>query len=284
MKEKEDFMPEHYPAHSTPHTPHQSELTATNISYSVGEKQILDDVSVGFRAGQVSMIIGPNGSGKTTLLKALTGELAKTTGEVHYGNERLTRATAKNLARVRAVVSQQSEIAFPLTVEEVMMMGRYPHFAATPTAKDKRICADILERMDLSAFANRNYLTLSGGERQRVQFSRALAQISGVENAYLLLDEPTSYLDLKYQHEFLSIAREQANAGSVVIAVMHDLTLAAQYGDYCVAMDDGKIVAEGAPVAVITSKLLSDVYGVNSTSLSTPELSYPIFITSAIRS
>lgn len=275
-------MRENHSLQSISPNPHQAELTATNVSYSVGEKQILDDVSVGFRAGQVSMIIGPNGSGKTTLLKALTGELAKTAGEVYYCGERLTRASAKNLARVRAVVSQQSEIAFPLTVEEVVMMGRYPHFAATPTAKDKRICADILERMDLSAFANRNYLTLSGGERQRVQFSRALAQISGVEKTYLLLDEPTSYLDLKYQHEFLSIAREQANKGSVVIAVMHDLTLAAQYGDYCVAMNGGKIVAKGAPAAVITSKLLSEVYGVSSTSLSAPELSYPIFVTSAI--
>ncbi len=276
-------MRENHLSPFTPQNPHQSELTATNVSYSVGEKQILDDVSVGFRAGQVAMIIGPNGSGKTTLLKALTGELAKTTGEVHYGSERLTRATAKNLARVRAVVSQQSEIAFPLTVEEVVMMGRYPHFATTPTAKDKRICTDILERMDLSAFANRNYLTLSGGERQRVQFSRALAQISGIEKTYLLLDEPTSYLDLKYQHEFLSIARERANAGSVVIAVMHDLTLAAQYGDYCVAMNGGKIVAEGVPSFVLTSTLLREVYEVQGVMLNQTELKYPIFVTSPIR-
>lgn len=280
-------MPENMPAQVLKTASHQDlqapELIAANISYAVGEKQILNSVSVRFGAGKVSMIIGPNGSGKTTLLKALTGELTDIMGEVHYGSERLTRRSAQSFARVRAVVSQQSELAFPLTVAEVVMMGRYPHFVAAPTQEDKRICTEILERMDLSAFQSRNYLTLSGGERQRVQFARALAQVADTKGAYLLLDEPTSYLDLKYQHEFLTIARECAEAGAVVVAVMHDLTLAAQYGDYCVAMNGGEIVAEGTPNAVLTSALLREVYGVNSVILSATGLTYPVFATSVIQ-
>src|SRR4051812_41126949 len=152
-------------------------LKADNISYSIGKKSILAGVSAEFHPGEFNMILGPNGSGKSTFLKIFSGEIHNNDGNVFYGDKKIRSIKTEELARFRAVMSQQPVLSFPLTVNEVVMMGRYPHFNFSPNKKDETICDQVIERMDLHAFLDRNYLTLSGGEKQRVQYARVLAQI-----------------------------------------------------------------------------------------------------------
>lgn len=152
-------------------------LKAENIHYRIGEKQILNGISAQFNPGQFNMILGPNGSGKSTFLKVFSGEIQKYDGNVFYDDKKIALYKKEELATYRAVMSQQPELSFPLMVEEVVMMGRYPHFTFNPNKKDTSICNQVMERMNLTSFKERNYLTLSGGEKQRVQFARVLAQV-----------------------------------------------------------------------------------------------------------
>src|SRR5258705_1209591 len=144
-------------------------LRTENISYSIGKKSILSGVSVEFHPGEFNMILGPNGSGKSTFLKILSGELNGYLGNVFYRDKKIVSIKKEELAKQRAVMSQQPELSFPLMVDEVVMMGRYPHFVFNPGKKDEMICNEVMERMNLQSFRERNYLTLSGGEKQRVQ-------------------------------------------------------------------------------------------------------------------
>src|SRR5262249_3474338 len=150
----------------------------------------------------------------------------------------------KEYATYRAVLSQQIEISFPLSVDEVVLMGRYPHFTIQPSKKDLSICDEVIEMLNVAALRNRNFLTLSGGEKQRVQFARVLAQIwerpaSGCR--ILLLDEPISSLDLKYQFDFLHRVRQILDEHTIVIAILHDLNLALNYADEVLLLSKGKL-------------------------------------------
>ncbi len=241
-------------------------LEVKNIQYSIGQHRILKGVSAAFEPGKVNMIIGPNGSGKSTLLKIVSNEINNYTGEVHYDKRVLGKKDKEVIARVRAVLSQESELSFPLTVEEVVMMGRYPHFSLKPSAKDNEICQHALEKMNIAELSERNYLTLSGGEKQRVHFARVLAQIWDRPKdgyRYLLLDEPIASLDLNYQHEFLHTAQTMAAEGTVVVAVIHDLNLVLQYASHVIMLMKGELLASGTPSEVITSANLFNLYGLN---------------------
>lgn len=256
-------------------------LKTAEISYSVGKKQILDNVSAEFHPGQFNMILGPNGSGKSTFLKIFSGEISAFQGSVWYNGLDLNNIKKEELAKWRAVMSQQPELSFPLTVEEVVMMGRYPHFTFNPTKKDHRICDEVIGRLNLEIFRYRNYLTLSGGEKQRVQYARVLAQIWETEAAhprYLFLDEPLTSLDINYQQEFLQIAREFATAGTVLIAVMHDINLAAHYGDKLFFLKNGRLEAQGKPAEVLSSQLVETVFGVKTTITRNPVTQAPMLV------
>jgi len=255
-------------------------LSTENIEYGVGNKKILNGISAQFEAGKINVILGPNGSGKSSFLKIFSGEIHHFNGAICYGDESIKNLTVEKLARVRAVMSQQTELSFPLTVEEVVMMGRYPHFAFSPTAKDLDICRQAMEKMSLVSFTERNYLTLSGGEKQRVQFARVLAQIweSGQSLRYLFLDEPLNSLDVNYQQEFLQAAKEFADHNTVVIAILHDVNLAIQYADELFFIREGKLVAKGSPAEIISSSLLENVFRVNTTIISNPVTGKPLVI------
>lgn len=241
-------------------------LSARDLTYRIGGRRLLDRVSVDFAPGAVSMIVGANGAGKSTLIKALCRSVHPDAGEVRYGNRSLAQWRDEDLARVRGVLSQNLELPFPLRVKDVVMMGRNPHFIGAPTAHDVQVCAESMHHFDVLAWADRDYLSLSGGERQRVHFARVMAQIwesRAGESRYLLLDEPLTYLDIRHQFEFLRHVRHFASHGDlVVVAVVHDLNLAARHADHVVLMADARVLAAGAPREVLTPDHIAAGFGV----------------------
>jgi iron complex transport system ATP-binding protein len=161
------------------------------------------------------------------------------------------------------------------------MMGRYPHFSFKPGENDLAICTLALRRMGIEHLRERNYLTLSGGERQMTHFARVLAQVwekEGEECRFLLLDEPTSSLDLKHQHDFLSIAQGFSREGAVVVVAIHDVNLAAQYADAVFALHHGTILAGGSPEEVLIPAVLDGLYGVKTSVFRDPSLRYPVIV------
>lgn len=256
-------------------------LKANNIYYSIGKKLILNDISVEFHPGEFNMILGPNGSGKSTFLKIFSGEINTYDGTILYNNKKIASQKKEALAKYRAVMSQQPELSFPLMVDEVVMMGRYPHFAFNPGRKDEAICREVMEHLDLQSFAERNYLTLSGGEKQRVQFARVLAQIwepTGSNSRYLFLDEPVASLDIYYQHQFLQIATQLLAANITVVAVLHDINLSVQYGSNLFFMKEGKLVANGKPGNVVTAGLIHEIFNIPVTVLHNNGTKMPVVV------
>jgi iron complex transport system ATP-binding protein len=248
-------------------------LTAHDVSFRVGNKPLIAGVSVSFAAGRLHLIIGPHGAGKSTLVKVLARLLRPQTGTVEYEGVDVSHAHEAELAKRRAVLSQAVEVAFPLTVREVVMMGRYPHFGGRPGAADEQIVDEVMQHFDVTEFSERNYQTLSGGERQRVNFARVLAQLwrdGSNEPAsscrYLFLDEPLTFLDIRHQIDFLKKIRTFTDAPDVVtVGVVHDLNLAARFADQIVLLNDGRVVANGAPGEVLTAERIQAVFAVTPT-------------------
>lgn len=244
-----------------------------NISYEAGQKKILQNIEGEFRADILNMILGPNGSGKSSLLKILAGSKIIHQGTVLYDNKVITGSQVHRLATRRAVLGQQPELSFPMTVLEVVMMGRYPHFTVRPTLKDYDICRSALHKLGLDKLSERNYLSLSGGEKQRVQFARVLSQIwdcPAGQFRYLFLDEPLNNLDIRYQQEFLQISQSLLNEHTVIIAIIHDINLAFQYGDEVWVLKDGQLVANGSPSTIIDAALIKKVFEVNASVMRDP--------------
>jgi len=256
-------------------------LKTEGISFNIGRKQILKNVSAEFEPGEFNMILGPNGSGKSSFLKIFSGELDKYQGTIFYNDKLIKSLHKEELAKRRAVLSQQPELSFPLLVDEVVMMGRYPHFTFNPNKKDITICREVIDRMNLNEFRQRNYLTLSGGEKQRVQYARVLAQIweKPVEGyRYLFLDEPLNSLDISYQHEFLVAAVELLKDHTVLIAVMHDINLAAHYADNLFFLKEGELVVHGRPKDILTENIIEQVFNIKTTVIENPVTGKPLVV------
>ncbi|HMU47965.1 MAG TPA: heme ABC transporter ATP-binding protein [Chitinophagaceae bacterium] len=242
-------------------------LEAKNIGYAVGKKWLVKDISYRFMPGKCYMICGPNGAGKSTFLKLLSLELSPASGSICYNNELSINSQKEKYAKCRAVLSQNTEISFPMDVEEIVMMGRYPHFNISPAKKDHDICEEVMENLGVTDFRKRNYLTLSGGEKQRVQFARVLTQIFDIPEKgyrYLLLDEPISSLDLKYQFDFLHHVRNFINEKTIVIAILHDLNLALNYSDEVLLLNEGGLFAAGPPADVLHPSNIKKVFHIES--------------------
>jgi iron complex transport system ATP-binding protein len=247
-------------------------LEASNITFRVGNRALISDVSVHFAPGKLHLVIGPNGAGKSTLIKVLARLLRPQTGTVQYEAVDVQHTSESELAKRRAVLSQAVEVAFPLTVRDVVMMGRYPHFGSRPGPVDEKIVDELMEFFEVVEFRDRNYQTLSGGERQRVNFARVLAQLWRIGSdshstrlpcRCLFLDEPLTFLDIRHQIEFMKKVRSFTDASDVVtVGVVHDLNLAARFADQIVLMNHGRVVAAGTPADVLTADRIRDVFGV----------------------
>jgi iron complex transport system ATP-binding protein len=239
-------------------------LSGNNLTYAIGQRKLLEDVSVAFQPGKLNLIIGPNGAGKSTLVKVLCHQLRPQVGAVFYGEKNSNQLSVGELARMRAVLSQNIELAFPLSVAEVVMMGRYPHFSDRPSDKDKAAVEEAMRFFDVLDMADRNYLTLSGGEKQRTHFARVAAQIwYPVAEAcrYLILDEPLTFLDVYYQFDFMYKISALLQKNDLVVAgVVHDLNLAAKFADQIVLLHQGKILASGDKETVLTAENIKTAY------------------------
>lgn len=250
-------------------------ITTENIGYSIKGKPLLQNISLSFCPNEISMIIGPNGAGKSTLIHLLSREYVCSTGNIKFNDMDLNHIPLDELAKVRAVLSQSTHLAFPLTVKEVVMMGRYPHFKEKPSKEDNEICEQTMAFFKVDELVNRNYLTLSGGEKQRVQFARVTAQVWPDANAatkVLLLDEPLTYLDIYYQHEFLNLLKRLMQRQSmIVVGVVHDLNLAYKYADKVSLLHRGSLLAQGGPDKVFTKENIQTAFKVEPSILTTSQ-------------
>ena len=238
------------------------------VGRRIGGRDILSEVSLDLVPGRLTVVVGPNGAGKTTLLRIASGEIAPDRGTVSWEGEPIAGRPAWWLAMRRAVMSQSSEIGFAFAVADLVGLG----FDAVgrrrrPEARRAAIGA-ALDAADIGPLAARDVRTLSGGERQRAHFARALAQLAagagdGARRA-LFLDEPVASLDLAHQIGLMEAARRVADEGVAVLAVLHDLNLAASFADEVIALHEGRLAARGEPAAVITEALVERVFAVTA--------------------
>jgi iron complex transport system ATP-binding protein len=239
-------------------------LAVENITYRIGSKTLLQNVSCRFEAGRLNLILGPNGAGKSTLIKAICGQLHPEQGSIFYEGTDTGKLSARELAKVRAVLSQNIDLSFPLKVWEVVMMGRYPHFEGKAAARDEKACEEAMRFFNVYDMAERNYMTLSGGEKQRVHFARIMAQIwypPEKGSRYLIMDEPLTFLDVYYQYQFMHKIQELLkDSRLVVVGVVHDLNLAARFADHIVLLHLGKVLADGDKRSVLTAENIFSAY------------------------
>lgn len=252
-------------------------LQASGLVWSVGTARIIDSVTVAVERGELLGVIGPNGAGKTTLLRLLSGALTPTEGEVGVDGRQLAAMSPRERARRVAYMSQESPQSLSFTVMEVLLMGRYPHLGRfeRESAADREMARRCLASVGLSGFEDRSMTELSGGERQLVLFARTLVQDTDI----IVLDEPSSSLDIGHQDRIFSMTQEIARSGKAVITSIHDLSVAAEYCTRLVLLEKGIVAASGPAESVIRADLLDRVYGVRtlvSPSLATGSLTVTV--------
>ncbi len=259
-------------------------LVLTNIGLTINGKTLIENINLTVTPGEVLAILGPNGAGKSTVFKVMAGEYRHFSGEMTINGQTYQSYSSNSRAKMIGVLPQSSELAFPFSVYEVVMLGRLPH--STGSKKDREIAVAAMQQLDVLKLADALYPSLSGGEKQRVQLARVLCQIwqaptanLDAEHRYLLLDEPTSALDLSHQHQTLSLARELAARGMGVLCILHDLNLAAQYADKILMLSAGKIMNQGNVSEVLTSERIARLYGIDVTVIPHPNRNHPLVIT-----
>lgn len=252
-------------------------LSAESLTLGYGAAPVVDGIDLDFVTGGITAIIGPNGCGKSTLLRGLGRLLAPTSGQVVLDGKRIDRESTREVARVLGMLPQGPTAPEGITVGDLVARGRHPHqrWFRQWSTEDEHAVEQALEWTGIAELADRPVDTLSGGQRQRVWISMVLAQGTDI----VLLDEPTTYLDLAHAVEVLDLVdRLHDERGRTVVVVLHDLNLAARYADRIVLMDSGRIVAQGAPADVLTEELLLSVFGLESRVLVDPVSGRPLVI------
>lgn len=233
-------------------------LQLHNIQLQLANKLLLKAVNCSVETGQLVVILGPNGAGKSSLLKVASGEISPTAGEVKLMSWPLNQLTLRDKAQTMAILPQHSRLDFSFSVREVVSLGRTPHQSGA--VADREMVYSAMELMDVVAFSEQNYTHLSGGEKQRVQLARVLVQLWD-KPGLLLLDEPTAGLDFAHQQLIMQALKVTTRKGGSVLMVLHDVNLAASFADQVLVMQQGEIVANGEPMAVLREELLDQVFG-----------------------
>lgn len=254
-------------------------LKTDQLVYQVEGKIILDQISVEMRSGEMLAVLGPNGAGKSSLLKCLSGDIPSVFDQVTINGQLLSKLSAAEMARIRAVMPQTVHLDFPFLVHEVVEMALSQE---VKHSERRLLVKQALKRFDVDNLIDRSYLTLSGGEQQRVQLSRVLAQLLSQPNnrssKILFLDECTSSLDLAHQHQVFQVVCDLIEEFQLsVLVILHDLNLASQYADRLVLMKSGEIVCQGEVSTVLTEHLIDEVYGFKSQVIKHPR-GWPLVI------
>ena len=234
-------------------------IELSHISTGYGIKIILNDVSVAFEKGKLTSIIGANGCGKSTLLKTILGILPSKSGNITIDGARLKEMSRNDIARRIAYLSQEKNTP-DMTVEQLVLHGRFPHlsYPRRYTDKERVIAVGVMEQMGIVEYAHKPLYSLSGGMKQNSYIAMALAQ----ETDYILLDEPTTYLDIAHQLELMKILRSLADSGKGIVAVMHDLPMAFTFSDKIILINDGRIVDDERPEKIYERNVIDKVFGI----------------------
>ena len=237
-------------------------LRAQSLGWEIGGTTIVESIDFSVKRGELVGVIGPNGAGKTTLLRLLAGLLSPSAGSVYLDGRDLAAIDARVRARKLAFMSQETAQSFPFTVMEILLMGRYPHLGRfeRETSEDHERARRTLSYVGLSGLENRGFGELSGGERQLVLFAKALVQ----DTETLVLDEPSSNLDIRHQDRIFSMAQELAGEKKAVLTSVHNLGVAAQYCSRLLLLEKGRVAADGRPEEVLRSEVLDRVYGIRT--------------------
>ncbi|MGW8951402.1 ABC transporter ATP-binding protein [Streptomyces sp. NPDC055709] len=252
-------------------------LTAESVTLAYDQRVIAEDLSVEIPDNSFTVIVGPNACGKSTLLRALSRMLKPSTGRVLLDGQTIHSMPAKKVARTLGLLPQSSIAPDGITVGDLVARGRYPHQGLLRqwSREDERVVQESMAATGVAELADRYVDELSGGQRQRVWIAMALAQ----QTPLLLLDEPTTFLDIQHQLEILDLCAElHETQGRTLVAVLHDLNQAARYATHLIAMRDGRIAAEGAPGDVVTAELVERVFGVRSQVIDDPETGTPLVV------
>lgn len=235
-------------------------INITNLSVAYDKKVIINGLSTSIQEGQITTIVGPNGCGKSTLLKAISKNLSYSTGDIAINNKSLNKISTKKLAKTLAILPQAPKVPDSFTVKELVAFGRYPFipFGRRMNKKDYDIINWALEKTDMVGYKCRRVNTLSGGERQRAWIAMALTQ----QPKILLLDEPTTYLDIGHQYEVLELVREIGHKlDMTIVMVLHDINQAITYSDQVIVMEKGKIVCKDSAELALNETTMSTVFG-----------------------
>lgn len=257
-------------------------LSAENVTLAYDQRVIAEQLSVEIPDRSFTVIVGPNACGKSTLLRALSRMLRPTRGRVLLDGQAIHTMPAKKVARTLGLLPQSSVAPDGITVADLVGRGRYPHQGLLRqwSAEDERVVAEAMRQTGVAELAGRYVDELSGGQRQRVWIAMALAQ----QTPLLLLDEPTTYLDIQHQIDVLDLCAElHETRGRTLVAVLHDLNHAARYATHLIALRDGAVVAEGAPADVVTAELVEEVFGLRCQVIDDPQTGTPLVVPAARR-
>ncbi len=252
-------------------------LKASNIVAGYDKKIIIDGINITIPKNKISVIIGANACGKSTLLKTLCRLIQPVSGEILLDEKKITDMPPKQLARVLGLLPQSPVVPEGITVADLVSRGRFPYqsFFKGLSKKDYDAVDEALDIMGITELANRSVDELSGGQRQRVWIAMALAQQTDI----LLLDEPTTFLDISYQVEILDLLTDlNKKRGTTIVMVLHDINLSARYADYIFALQKGKLIAEGAPSDIITDSLIKQVFDLDCMVISDPVSNSPFIV------